>query len=57
MLLGTKLMLQKRKAKVGKSMNDNENGDFPVPSTVIVMERHPTHDEDTREDARENSQR
>lgn len=52
--LGTKLVLQKKKAKDGKSKYDTEDRDFPVPASVTVIRRDPTQDEeDIREDARE----
>lgn len=47
-------MLQKKKAKDGKSKYDTEDRDFPVPASVTVIRRDPTQDEeDIREDARE----
>lgn len=52
--LHTKLVLQKKKAKDGKSKYDTEDKDFPVPASVTVVRRDFTQDEeDTRYDARE----
>jgi len=52
--LQSKLVLQKKKAKDGKSKYDTEDKDFPVPSSVTVMRRDLTQDEeDTRYDSRE----
>lgn len=52
--LQSKLVLQKKKAKDGKSKYDTEDKDFPVPSSVTVMRRDLTQEEeDTRYDSRE----
>ena len=52
--VSTKLVLQKKKAKEGKSKYDTEDRDFPVPVSVTVTRREPTQDEeDTRDEARE----
>lgn len=52
--VSTKLVLQKKKAKEGKSKYDTEDRDFPVPVSVTVTRRDPTQDEeDARDEARE----
>lgn len=52
--LSTKLVLQKKKAKDGKSKYDTEDKDFPIPASVTVMRRDPSQEEeDIREEARE----
>lgn len=52
--LHTKLVLQKKKAKDGKSKYDTEDKDFPIPASVTVMRRDPSQEEeDIREEARE----
>lgn len=52
--LPNKLVLQKKKAKDGKSKYDTEDKDFPIPERVTVMRRDPTQEEeDVREEARE----
>lgn len=51
--LSTKLILQKKKAKEGKSKYDTEDRDFPTPSSVTVQRRESTHEEEeVRDDAR-----
>lgn len=52
--LQSKLVLQKKKAKDGKSKYDTEDKDFPIPASVTVFRRDLTQDEEeTRDDARE----
>ena len=52
--LHTKLALQKKKAKDGKSKYDTEDKDFPIPVSVTVIRRDPSQDEeDVREETRE----
>lgn len=52
--MNTKLVLQKKKAKDGKSKYDTEDKDFPIPASVTVMRRDPSQEEeDIREEARE----
>lgn len=52
--LQSKLVLQKKKAKDGKSKYDTEDKDFPVPSSVSVIRTELTQEEeDARDEARD----